>query len=256
MKIALREAANQLLLSRQDSTTLIAPIRQLADSIYEISFNQPIGFEPDALVLAIESGLEQASIQGSYTVEVRECEQREVVYSYLISNDKEKTIVPCLSRDIPKSCYLIEVSFSESRRSTGGESPRFYRNLFYGLLAALVFLSATVFKRYNKQKKLQETEGLRLGQFSFYPEQLKLIKEAEEITLSRKECEILELLVANINGVVTREELSKRIWEDQGVVVGRSLDTYISKLRKKLKDDENLKISNVHGVGYKLELKN
>jgi len=44
------------------------------------------------------------------------------------------------------------------------------------------------------------------------------------------------------------------VWEDNGVIVGRSLDTYISKLRKKLKDDASIKLINVHGVGYKLEI--
>jgi len=47
----------------------------------------------------------------------------------------------------------------------------------------------------------------------------------------------------------------KKVWEDNGVFVGRSLDTYISKLRKKLKDDDSIKLTNVHGVGYKLEVK-
>ncbi len=75
-----------------------------------------------------------------------------------------------------------------------------------------------------------------------------------EINLSKKECELLEILVANSNQIVKRDELTKRIWEDNGVIVGRSLDTYISKLRKKLKDDESIKITNVHGVGYKLEI--
>ena len=54
--------------------------------------------------------------------------------------------------------------------------------------------------------------------------------------------------------IIKREELSKKVWEDNGVFVGRSLDTYVSKLRKKLKQDSALKIINVHGVGYKLEV--
>ena len=58
------------------------------------------------------------------------------------------------------------------------------------------------------------------------------------------------------NQIVTREELTKQVWEDNGVFVGRSLDTYISKLRKILKDDSTLKLTNVHGVGYKLEVVN
>ena len=82
-----------------------------------------------------------------------------------------------------------------------------------------------------------------------------LIKEAEEIALSKKECELLSIFVDQPNEVVTRDELTKRVWEDNGVIVGRSLDTFISKLRKKLSADHTLSIENVHGVGYKLVVK-
>jgi DNA-binding winged helix-turn-helix (wHTH) protein len=60
--------------------------------------------------------------------------------------------------------------------------------------------------------------------------------------------------VAQPNQIIKRDELTKKVWEDNGVFVGRSLDTYISKLRKKLKDDDSVRLINVHGVGYKLEV--
>ena len=113
---------------------------------------------------------------------------------------------------------------------------------------------------YNKEEtaatlKEKTQEHKILGSFQFYPEQNKLIKKATEIPLSKKECELLEIFVANPNQIIKREELTKKVWEDNGVFVGRSLDTYISKLRKKLQEDENIKLTNVHGVGYKLEVK-
>ncbi|QTD36251.1 winged helix-turn-helix transcriptional regulator [Polaribacter batillariae] len=91
--------------------------------------------------------------------------------------------------------------------------------------------------------------------FQFFPEQHKLVKKSAEISLSKKECELLKIFVANSNKVIKREELTKKVWEDNGVFVGRSLDTYVSKLRKILKEDESIKLINVHGVGYKLEMK-
>ena len=94
-----------------------------------------------------------------------------------------------------------------------------------------------------------------IGSFKFYATQNKLVKEAVEISLSKKECELLAIFIAQPNQIIKRDELTKRVWEDHGVFVGRSLDTYISKLRKKLKADESIKITNVHGVGYKLEIK-
>ena len=64
----------------------------------------------------------------------------------------------------------------------------------------------------------------------------------------------MELFVAKPNEIISREELTKKVWEDNGVIVGRSLDTYVSKLRKKLQEDPNIKLTNIHGVGYKLEI--
>lgn len=74
------------------------------------------------------------------------------------------------------------------------------------------------------------------------------------IPLTIKECELLQLFSEQPNTVVKREFLIKTVWEDQGVFVGRRLDTYISKLRKKLSLDPNISLVNVHGVGYRLEL--
>ena len=110
----------------------------------------------------------------------------------------------------------------------------------------------------QKKEVVKESKNEKqaiLGSFIFYPEQNKLMQKAKEITLSKKECELLEIFVANENLVVKREDLTKQVWEDNGVIVGRSLDTYISKLRKKLQEDTSIKLTNIHGVGYKLEVK-
>ena len=109
-------------------------------------------------------------------------------------------------------------------------------------------------RKVHSEQKTNTLEYERLGSFRFYPDQNKLVKEAEEINLSKKECELLSIFIMRPNEIIKRDELTKRVWEDNGVIVGRSLDTYISKLRKKLKDDTNIKLTNVHGVGYKLEV--
>jgi len=106
----------------------------------------------------------------------------------------------------------------------------------------------------SEKPKSENGVGEKIGSFYFYPEQNKLVKEAQEIALSKKECELLALFVANPNQIIKRDELTKRVWEDNGVFVGRSLDTYISKLRKKLKADTSIKLTNIHGIGYKLEI--
>ena len=73
--------------------------------------------------------------------------------------------------------------------------------------------------------------------------------------LTNKEAKLLKLFCVNRNKVIDRDIIQKAIWEDEGYFVGRSMDVFISRLRKLLKDDPDVSILNVHGVGYKLEVK-
>jgi DNA-binding response OmpR family regulator len=80
-----------------------------------------------------------------------------------------------------------------------------------------------------------------------------LKSEYKTITLSEKETKALEIFARNINQVVERDKLMKELWEDEGtMVISRSVDVLVSKLRKKLSDDNSVKFINVHGKGYKL----
>jgi DNA-binding response OmpR family regulator len=76
-----------------------------------------------------------------------------------------------------------------------------------------------------------------------------------EKTLTRKESALLKLLCVNRNQLLTREEALLKIWGDDDYFIGRSMDVFISKLRKYLKDDSSISIINVHGTGFKLEVK-
>lgn len=74
------------------------------------------------------------------------------------------------------------------------------------------------------------------------------------IPLSKKESKILGILTANVNQLTDRAFLLQEVWENEGVITSRSLDMFISKLRKKLDLDSSVRILNVHGRGYKLEI--
>ena len=74
------------------------------------------------------------------------------------------------------------------------------------------------------------------------------------IGLTRTETRVLGIFALSPNEIIERSRLQKEIWEDEGVIVGRSLDMFISKLRKKLEPDPNIKIAVIRGKGYKLEI--
>ncbi|WP_025663053.1 winged helix-turn-helix domain-containing protein [Aquimarina megaterium] len=251
VKIALRDVGNQLLLANQDSTSLVLPVVKLEKSKYQLSFENTLSFDPSDLVSIVKESFQKAGLPEQYRVEVLRCINKEVPYSYLIRNDVARDIVPCGGRFLPKNCYIIEVRFTETASSSFNN-----QTLIYGILFIVFALLLLVLYRQKRLRGTKENDVsyISIGSFQFYPKQHKLIKQTVEISLSKKECELLEIFVAHPNQIVKRDELIKKVWEDNGVIVGRSLDTYISKLRKKLKDDQAIKLTNIHGIGYKLEI--
>jgi DNA-binding response OmpR family regulator len=92
-----------------------------------------------------------------------------------------------------------------------------------------------------------------LGKFLFDAKGQHLFLGDEVISLTDKECKVLDLLHRSFGELIPRETLMQEVWINEGVITGRSLDMFVSKLRKKLSRDPVLKITNVHGKGYKLE---
>ena len=85
---------------------------------------------------------------------------------------------------------------------------------------------------------------------------MKLFYQNERTELTGKEAELLHLLYRQANSTIDRGIILKEVWGDEGDYVGRTLDVYISKLRKKLEADNRLKIINLRGIGYKLIIDN
>ncbi|MBK9451358.1 MAG: response regulator transcription factor [Bacteroidetes bacterium] len=97
-----------------------------------------------------------------------------------------------------------------------------------------------------------EKETFKLGnfEFDFTYRELKIGKEVKRIT--SREADLLRLLCLHQNQILKREDALKQIWGDDSYFNARSMDVFITKLRKYLKDDPKIEIMNVHGTGYKL----
>ncbi len=93
-----------------------------------------------------------------------------------------------------------------------------------------------------------------LGATLFDVDTRKLMIDGKTIDLARTETRVLRIFALSPNEAIERSRLQKEIWEDEGVIVGRSLDMFISKLRKKLEWDPTIKIAVIRGKGYKLEI--
>jgi DNA-binding response OmpR family regulator len=98
----------------------------------------------------------------------------------------------------------------------------------------------------------EEVKEFEVGTYHFDYNKQRLLNEGQEYKLTTKENELLYLLCKNKNGILERSFALKAIWGDDNYFNGRSMDVYIAKLRKHLKDDKAIEIINIHGRGFKL----
>ncbi len=94
----------------------------------------------------------------------------------------------------------------------------------------------------------------QIASFVFDYENMILMRKGNFCRLTCKETDLLKLLCVNKNSVLTREFILKTIWRNDDYFLGRSMDVYISKLRKYLKFDKNISIVTIHGIGFKLRI--
>ena len=113
-----------------------------------------------------------------------------------------------------------------------------------------------VLKRTLKSEEENKTTKYEIGKYKFDYIEQKLTGAKNTYNLTTKETELLKLLCKNLNGLLSREFALKSIWGESNFFTARSMDVYISKLRKYLSEDETIKITNVHGVGYRMNVVN
>lgn len=109
-----------------------------------------------------------------------------------------------------------------------------------------------ILKRNEEGNKELENKEYDLGSYHFNPKLRELSHDGKMQTLSPKENELLKLLAEHLNDLLPREQALKKIWGSDTYFNGRSMDVYIAKLRKYLKDDSTIEIVNIHGNGFRL----
>lgn len=262
VKVALRMIGHQLLLNSGDSSSRVLPVIE-NDGRYIIQFESAFSFEPSELVASVNGIVQQTDLAHSYIVEVTSCTDNSVVYSYEVGDGGREDIIPCKGRKQPESCYMIlftladqepiEASwYSSALARISGLGPPAY--LVVTFLLLLVLISLVVLWRRQSPARVNPNL-IPLGTIHFDKLNNLLIKDNEQQVLTSKEANLLLLLHSEANNTVQREVILNRVWGDEGDYVGRTLDVFISKLRKKLDLDANVKIVNIRGIGYKLVLK-
>jgi hypothetical protein len=249
--LVMRGIGHQVLLKAGDFTSRVLPVKRINPTVFELEFQSTFKFVPDTLVRLVHASLASGDLPLQYMVNVMECASNQIIYGYRIGS-KRTTLVPCLGREQAKRCYTIQIAFLEN------PTPANQAAVILGFaLTSIALFAFVVFRKGNRsRKKENHIEGpfIPLGSYSFYANRRLLKNGTSTIALTDKESKLLTVLAANQNQPMERDQLLKEVWEDDGVFVGRSLDVFISKLRKKLLQDEAIRIVNIHGKGYKLEV--
>ncbi|NWJ52790.1 MAG: response regulator transcription factor [Bacteroidetes bacterium] len=116
----------------------------------------------------------------------------------------------------------------------------------------LVRINAIIRRAQQNEAPPAVANMYRIGRYTFNYNRHILTFDSIEHKLTAKESELLKMLAENLNNVLDRSVALKHIWSDDSYFNARSMDVYIAKLRKYLKEDETVELINVHGIGFKL----
>jgi len=260
VNLAVRAIGHDLLLRSGDSSSVVPPVIEKTNGVYLLEFENEFVFQPDTLVEIVQRSLVKTALS-HYTVTVQECYRPDVVVYGFEINPPVNSIVSCRGRTQPKACYTVEIAFADFPAPTVLNSKT--AMMISGILSvlAVVLISRNLGSKPRAEQRASTPPESNpvlttIGRFVFDTLHQRLRMGEETISLTDKECRILSLLHRNIEQLTLREELIQDVWTDEGVITGRSLDMFISKLRKKLSADPDLRITNIHGKGYRLEIVN
>jgi len=250
-EVLLRRIGHELLLQSGDSTSRVLPVKKIAENEYQIRFEHEFTFQSDSLVNTTRRLLANDPLARDYVVDVLNSGSAGVAYGYAISKNKKDDIVPCRGRKQPKAAYMINIKFKPAGINTAKNG------YLLGSLPFLAFVGFVFFRLVKPRRPApgdQNTGILTLGPMLFDAKKRQLKIDGNTIDLTGTETRLLRIFALSPNQTIERSRLQKEIWEDEGVIVGRSLDMFISKLRKKLELDPNINIVVIRGKGYKLEV--
>jgi DNA-binding winged helix-turn-helix (wHTH) protein len=239
-RLSVRAIGNDLLNFNQDARSVVPPVDQMDHQHFLLHFDRQVVVDPDDLADSALKWIGQDMAKRAF-IQVMEESTGDIVYEFKIDYENGH-VIPCTGRILPESTYTISVEFNPDTLFSS-------MNLA-GLLTSVCLMACGgyFFSRQVRVKsnlsELQVDTGtgtLRCG--------------SERVKLTDKEMEIFRILQNRENELVAREDLLSEVWYDKGVITGRSLDTYISRLRKKLGVVSSMLIVNEHGKGYRLENK-
>jgi len=117
-----------------------------------------------------------------------------------------------------------------------------------------LLLKIEIFLKRSHKNSISDKSIYTLGKYQFDSKNYVIFTDAEKITLTQRESDLLKLFLDNKNVVLKREEILKSLWGDDDYFMGRSLDVFISRLRKIVANEKGITIENLHGIGFRFSL--
>lgn len=256
INLALRKTMHVLLSMKGDTSSRIAAVEQVNDSVWRVRTDQRINY--DSLPVVIKSVFDQYGISQAFTATLKRCESETIDLGFHI-NDVKEGVVACLGREFPEGCHFLEVTFLADNGSIAqvekNKQP-WFAVLSLGMLLGFVWVvvKKQPLSRVTKVENDTTPDINYFGQSQLDMSGLSLITPSGKTDLTFREAKLLKLFVDHPNQVLERDVILNAVWADEGLIVGRSLDVFVSRLRKKLADDDQVNLVSVHGLGYKMEV--
>jgi len=258
VNLGLRRTAHYLLAELGDSTSRIPAVEQLKDGVWFVRMEQ--SFNYDRLPGFLQESFDLQGIHDDYNVAVLDCASGELQLGYNFGDFSQSQNATCGGREQVQKCYNLQVTFVDAAASSPNRS-----NMWWMLAGSFAIAGISIaFWRKPPQNAALATasdapttegeEPLIFGNSQFNANNLVLLSSETTHQLTYREAKLLQLFVSHPNQLLARDFILKAVWEDEGIIVGRSLDVFVSRLRKMLRNDNLTQIVTVHGVGYRLEV--
>lgn len=257
VNLALRRTAHHLLAQSGDSTSLIPPVIQGENpGAWIIRLERP--FEYNALPGLLQESFDLHGITAEYDVMLLNCENDELLLGYNKRDFTNNNETPCGTREQNGQCYNVQVTFS----GAAGQSPS-GNLLLWTTLPVMLALGYFLYRNLKKKPgpgaadtpdEKGKSPVMVFGQSVLDAANQSLTVAGVRHELTYRETKLLQLFCRHPNQLLERDFILQNVWADEGILVGRSVDMFVSRLRKLLRADESLRIATVHGVGYRLDL--
>lgn len=250
---AIRLIGNQIQKQNHDNSSVLPPVIQDSNS-YLLQFPTELQIEPETLIFTADSLFQLIPNIQSVDIQIFQCSSDSILYSSSFEFKSEQHLLPCKGRKFPKDCYQVLFTIQEffppiqieQKNSTSS-----FQNWLIVLLLLIVL--ALLFFLIRRKQQVYSTLSFENSVLDQQKQEIRI--NGNSISLSFKEFRLIQILFQQPNTVLTKEFLLETVWGNEADYIGRTLDVFISKIRKKLEPDHSLEIINIRGIGYQLKRK-